>query len=106
MWVSQVWFVNSQHDRNPAGYVRCIPISRGGAPAAGPSSSRFCYAVIRNAGHESPAYQPRASFDLLSRFMEKRAWDASGDDAGLPTCGQCSGVGPFAGAALPECNIH
>ena len=91
-----VWFVDSKHDSNPAGYAKCVPNPGG-------KSARFCYSVIRNAGHESPAYQPRASYDMIMRFLQGRAWDKSGD-AAVPLCDECSGVGPFAGKALPGCH--
>jgi hypothetical protein len=93
-----VWFVDSKHDSNPAGYAKCVP-----NPSGKKKDARFCYSVIRNAGHESPAYQPRASYDMIMRFLQGRNWDKSGD-AAVPTCDECSGVGPFAGKALPSCN--
>jgi len=92
----KVWFVNSTIDKQPAGYAKCS--WRGGS-----DGHRFCYAVIRNAGHEAPGYQPRAAFDMINRFASRRQWDSSGDRA-VPECSECSGVGPFAGAALPQCH--
>ena len=91
-----VWFVDSKHDSNPAGYAKCVANPGG-------KNKRFCYSVIRNAGHESPAYQPRASFDMITRFLEGREFDSSGDGP-VPMCDECSGVGPFAGKALPSCH--
>ena len=48
-------------------------------------------------------YQPRASYDMVTRFLGGRTWDKTGDRP-IPTCDECSGVGPFAVAALPECH--
>ena len=90
----KVWFVDSVNDEQPAGYAKCIPNGDG---------YRFCYTVIRNAGHEAPGYQPRAGYDMIERFLSHRAWDTSGDRA-VPKCSQCAGVGPFAGQALPMCH--
>eukprot|EP00656_Telonema_subtile_P025294 TRINITY_DN2737_c0_g1_i3.p1 TRINITY_DN2737_c0_g1~~TRINITY_DN2737_c0_g1_i3.p1 ORF type:complete len:474 (+),score=94.15 TRINITY_DN2737_c0_g1_i3:99-1520(+) len=90
-----IWFVDSTTDMQPAGYAKCVPNG----------NNRFCYTVIRNAGHESPGYQPRASFDMINRFLDKREWDSSGDRT-TPSCSECSGAGPFAGAALPSCHTE
>jgi len=90
----KVWFVDSVNDEQPAGYAKCIPNGDG---------YRFCYTVIRNAGHEAPGYQPRAGYDMIERFLSHRAWDTSGDRS-VPKCSQCAGVGPFAGQALPMCH--
>eukprot|EP01061_Rhynchopus_euleeides_P014186 TRINITY_DN2463_c1_g2_i1.p1 TRINITY_DN2463_c1_g2~~TRINITY_DN2463_c1_g2_i1.p1 ORF type:complete len:544 (+),score=226.22 TRINITY_DN2463_c1_g2_i1:55-1632(+) len=94
-----IWKVDSKTDVNPAGYARCITRPGG--------ENKFCYVVIRNAGHESPAFQPRANYDNYLRFLERRSYDSTGDKASSipegPTCG-CSGVPPFAGPALPKCN--
>lgn len=90
-----VWFVDSKHDRNPAGYAKCV--------STGPAGRRFCYTVVRNAGHEMPGYQPRAAYDMLDRFLGKREWNTAGDRP-VPHCSECSGVGPFAGEALPSCH--
>ena len=89
-----VWFVDSKHDEDPAGYAKCVSTG---------TDRRFCYTVVRNAGHEMPGYQPRASYDMLDRFLEKREWSTIGDRP-VPTCSECSGVGPFAGEALPSCH--
>jgi hypothetical protein len=96
-----VWFVSSKNDRNPAGYAKCIEIPVVNASSAG--TKRFCYVVVRNAGHEMPGYQPRAAFDMVARFLENRSYTSSGEGL-VPTCDECSGVGPFAGAALPSCH--
>ena len=39
-----IWYVDAK-DSNPAGYAKCI--QHGG------KDSRFCYTVVRNAGHET-----------------------------------------------------
>ena len=93
--VKDVWFVDRDADRQPAGYAKCAPV-----PA---QSSRFCYVTVRNAGHETPAYSPRAAYDMIGRFLEKREWTDKGQ-LPVPKCSQCSGVGPFAGKSLPSCN--
>jgi hypothetical protein len=82
-------------DIDMAGYSRCI--TRPG------SSNRFCYGVVRNAGHMTPSFEPRASYDLVNRFIQGRSFDSSGDLPDLPQCAQCGGVAPFAGLALPAC---
>eukprot|EP01001_Neometanema_parovale_P008646 NODE_4912_length_1001_cov_131.351936_g4705_i0.p1 GENE.NODE_4912_length_1001_cov_131.351936_g4705_i0~~NODE_4912_length_1001_cov_131.351936_g4705_i0.p1 ORF type:complete len:333 (+),score=89.62 NODE_4912_length_1001_cov_131.351936_g4705_i0:52-999(+) len=89
--------INSQYqnDSNVAGYAKCFNVEGKG--------NRFCYTVVRNAGHESPAFQPRANYDMIMRFIQKRSFEASGEGA-VPKCGQCGGVPPFAGPALPECH--
>ena len=92
-----VWFVNTK-DEDPAGYAKCTPNTSPNATAG----ARFCYTVVRNAGHETPGYQPRSAYDMLMRFLEGRDWNVTGN-RGVPQCSQCSGVGPFAGAALPSC---
>ena len=89
-----IWKVDSDKDANVAGYGRCT------------ESPSFCYAVIKNAGHESPAFQPRTSYDLIMRFLEERTFDKAGDSpATLPKCANegCSGVGPFGGSTLRNC---
>ncbi len=56
------------------------------------------------------AHQPtnhsinQPSYDLFERFAKGRSYGPSGELPDLPTCAQCSGVAPFAGKALPECN--
>ena len=62
--------------------------------------------VVRNAGHMTPAFAPRASYDMLTRFLNAKAFDksAEGNNAlKIPQCAQCGGAGPFAGKALPAC---
>jgi len=82
-----VWSVTEEE--GVAGYARCTE---------GPSKNRFCYTVVRNGGHELPAFQPRNSLDMWSRFLDGRSFKASDNNATLlPDCVQCGGVGPFAG---------
>lgn len=83
----QIWFVDNATDRQPAGYAKCVPHKPG---------SRFCYTVVRNAGHEAPGFQPRPAFDMISRFIEGRGWGYDGQRE-VASCRVCSGVGPFAG---------
>lgn len=91
----KIWKV-AANDTDIAGYARCTDQNAKG--------KRFCYSVVRNAGHETPGYQPRTSYDLFERFREGRSFGPDGDSASVPTCAQCSGVPPFAGTALPACN--
>lgn len=74
------------------GYATCILYS--------PKNSRFCYPVIRNAGHMSPSFQPRANLDMTQRFMN--GVDFTGFGPALPDCYQCGGQPPFTGTA--DCN--
>jgi hypothetical protein len=68
---------------------------------------RFCYVVVRNAGHMTPAFQPRSALEMLGRFLEDLTFDGkSGETPNLPKCAQCGGSGPFAGAALPACHSN
>lgn len=78
-------------DSTPAGYVRCV--SRGGA--------RFCYIVVRNAGHETAPYAPRAAYDMNSRIIGNRSFEKGSVDT--PRCAACGGAPPLAGTALPAC---
>ena len=87
-----------QDPTNVGGFARCM---HGGGSAAG--KKRFCYTLIKNGGHEVPAFQPKTSYDAIWRFFEGRPYDASGRTPYLPTCDQCGGVPPFAGSALPVC---
>eukprot|EP01060_Flectonema_neradi_P027518 TRINITY_DN37122_c0_g1_i1.p1 TRINITY_DN37122_c0_g1~~TRINITY_DN37122_c0_g1_i1.p1 ORF type:complete len:541 (+),score=132.41 TRINITY_DN37122_c0_g1_i1:43-1623(+) len=90
-----VWRVNAT-DIEPTGYARCVTHPT--------HKNNFCYVSIRNAGHESPAFQPRANYDNFLRFLERRPYNSTGNRPVPegPTCG-CSGVPPFAGPALPKC---
>eukprot|EP00658_Telonema_sp_P-2_P047225 TRINITY_DN3580_c0_g2_i7.p1 TRINITY_DN3580_c0_g2~~TRINITY_DN3580_c0_g2_i7.p1 ORF type:complete len:291 (+),score=51.18 TRINITY_DN3580_c0_g2_i7:809-1681(+) len=92
----QIWRVDSAKDRAVAGYSKCVHHPSG--------SNRLCFAVVRNAGHEMPAYQPRAALDLYSRFVAGRAWNYTGDaPEQLPSCAPCGGVSPFAGPSAAGC---
>lgn len=99
-----IWKTTSKDD-NVAGYARCFSKeTQKQGEGLSPGSQRFCYTVVRNGGHELPAYQPRTSYDMFRRFVEGRSYSASGnDDSKVPKCAQCSGVAPFAGSSLPEC---
>jgi len=91
-----IWKVDSTKDVNVAGFAKCIAHPTG--------TSRFCFSLVKNAGHEMPSYQPRAALDLYQRFMAGRSWNSTGDrPEELPKCAQCGGVAPFAGPALPAC---
>lgn len=87
-----IWRVE-EADVEPAGYSRCI--ERG--------SARFCYVVVRNAGHEATSYAPRAAFDLNERFIGRKPFDDVTRSARLPSCAACGGSPPLAGSALPAC---
>lgn len=100
-----VWRVDSANDQQVAGAAKCISTAGvfGQLDGSG-SNKRFCYAVIHNAGHESPGYQPRSSYDLITRFLDGRSFDKTGDSPkDLPKCLACSGVGPFGGDTIPAC---
>jgi len=91
----QIWKVNKD-DRNIAGYVKAFKNPHG--------NNHFYYVVVRNAGHETPAYQPRSAYDMINRFRNRELyWTQSSHN--IPTCYQCSGTGPFAGQQLPECHF-
>lgn len=85
-----------QDPTNVGGFARCF--------TNGDSKKRFCYTLIKNGGHEVPAFQPKTSYDAIWRFFDGRPYDESGRTPYLPTCDQCGGVPPFAGSALPVCN--
>lgn len=89
-----IWKVDDKDD-DVAGYAKCFMNDK---------KTHFCYTVIRNAGHESPAYQPRANYDMFLRFVQHRSFSKDGDDSSqIPKCAPCGGVEPFAGDALPAC---
>jgi len=88
-----IWYV-SKSDEQPAGYARCTPAK----------PHRFCYVVVRNAGHMTPSFMPRASYDMAERFLGGHAFDDSWFDADTPSCAQCGGAAPLAGASLPACS--
>eukprot|EP00929_Paragymnodinium_shiwhaense_P000209 TRINITY_DN100455_c0_g1_i1.p1 TRINITY_DN100455_c0_g1~~TRINITY_DN100455_c0_g1_i1.p1 ORF type:complete len:532 (-),score=68.16 TRINITY_DN100455_c0_g1_i1:317-1912(-) len=89
----QIWSV-SPDDTNPAGYSRCL--ERGEA--------RFCYVIVRNAGHEVVPSQPRAMYDFQQRFIRRLPFDQTGHSASIPDCAQCGGMPPLAGSSLPACS--
>jgi len=89
-----IWKVDEKDD-TIAGYAKCF---------SDPRKTHFCYTIIRNAGHESPAFQPRSNYDMLLRFIQHRSFNHDGDDPSqIPKCAPCGGVPPFAGDSLPEC---
>ena len=104
-----VWRV-AETDENPAGYARCAEPRAG--DGGGPRS-RFCYIVVRNAGHEAVSYAPRAMYDLNERLIARLPFGrAEGNEARdaldrrhTPTCAPCGGAPPLAGDALPDC-VH
>ena len=75
------------------GYSQCFKTTRG---------ARFCYTTVRNAGHEQPAFQPRAGADMTYRFFNDIAFAAEKNPA-MPQGPQCSGTPPFAGSADCQC---
>jgi len=88
-----VWRVE-RADKEPAGYARCTSF-RG---------RRFCYTVVRNAGHTTPTFIPRAAYDMNERVLQGRPFNDSGCADSVPTCAACGGAPPFAGSALPACH--
>jgi vitellogenic carboxypeptidase-like protein len=91
----------SSQDEQTAGYAKCGQLSAGG------DDQRFCYVVVRNAGHMTPAFQPRAALEMLGRFLADLSFDGKSGQCPasyLPQCAQCGGSGPFAGASLPACH--
>merc|ERR1712142_416966 len=89
-----IWKVDEKDDVI-AGYAKCFQNTR---------NTHFCYTIIRNAGHESPAFQPRSNYDMFLRFIEHRPFSSDGNDPSkIPTCPPCGGEPPFAGDALPAC---
>lgn len=87
---------NAGDDAFASGYAKCAPNG---------DASRFCYVVVRNAGHMTPAFNPRASMDMLNRFIASASFEGNEEaSAGkLPACAPCGGAGPFAGASVPAC---
>jgi hypothetical protein len=98
-----IWWVG-EGDTQPAGYARCLdrPPSSGDV-----RPSRFCYVVVRNAGHEAASYSPRAAYDLSDRFIRRAPFGErrGADDPAMPQCAPCGGAPPLAGGALPACNL-
>ena len=88
----QVWRIAAT-DAAPAGYAKCL--ERPG--------HRFCYVVVRGAGHEAASYAPRAMYDLNERFLHRRAFAGDAPAGGTPQCAPCGGAPPFAGGAVAAC---
>eukprot|EP00933_Yihiella_yeosuensis_P049679 TRINITY_DN4686_c0_g1_i1.p1 TRINITY_DN4686_c0_g1~~TRINITY_DN4686_c0_g1_i1.p1 ORF type:complete len:590 (+),score=94.94 TRINITY_DN4686_c0_g1_i1:69-1772(+) len=88
-----IWRVE-QNDEDPAGYARCL----------NDDSKRFCYVIVRNAGHETTSYAPRASHDLNERFLHRLPFDSEKHEVCVPKCAECGGAPPLAGDALPSCS--
>ena len=63
----------------------------------------FFIVVFITVSFDRPGYQPRAAYDMIERFLQKQEFDITGQIE-VPDCSECSGVGPFAGAALPTCS--
>eukprot|EP00418_Pyrodinium_bahamense_P052252 CAMPEP_0179158472 /NCGR_PEP_ID=MMETSP0796-20121207/77329_1 /TAXON_ID=73915 /ORGANISM="Pyrodinium bahamense, Strain pbaha01" /LENGTH=253 /DNA_ID=CAMNT_0020860147 /DNA_START=29 /DNA_END=787 /DNA_ORIENTATION=+ len=75
----EIWRV-APMDVEPAGYARCLRLA----------ASRFCYVVVRNAGHETTSYAPRAAYDLNQRFIRRQPF--GGHALGVPDCAACGGA--------------
>ena len=60
----------------PAGYGRCMD----------DQNSRFCYTIIRNAGHETPMFMAASAYDMTSRFISGQPFDATWYNKALPKC--------------------
>merc|ERR1712224_1066438 len=89
-----IWRV-AKDDSEPAGYSRCATRANG--------AHRFCYTIVRNAGHMTPSFMPRSSYDMTQRVLGGHPFDASWFDSKSPQCAQCGGIGPLAGSSLPAC---
>lgn len=79
------------------GYATCFTYA--------PKSSRFCYTVVRNAGHMSPSFQSRACLDMTNRFMAGASF-ASPSGPAMPDGPACGGQPPFEGTADCACNLQ
>ena len=77
----QIWRVGGE----AAGFAKCIE-----------REATFCYVVVKNSGHEAPAYQPKATFDLNSRLIH-REFGRWGDGGRVfPQCNEEEGgAGPL-----------
>ena len=86
-----MWRVK-ETDLDVAGYAKCLI---GAAPFR-----RFCYVIVRNAGHMTPAFQPRASWDMINRFLASDDFVGDGPKPNPQEDGkdapQCGGYEPFA----------
>ena len=98
-----VWAVSEQDYKSslgPAGYARCLSLD---SRSEGGQARRFCYVIVRNAGHETASFQPRAAYDMNERILHRHPFNGSDVTPDLPTCAPCGGVGPFAGSAAAGC---
>ena len=81
--------------------ARAAPLPGGPLAAAGGGADNALVAnmsvVVRNGGHELPAFQPRVAYDMFRRFVAKAPFDKAGESDAVPNTPQCSGVPPFAG---------
>ena len=85
-------------DESVSGYSECTDSESG--------NTRFCYVVVRNAGHMTPAFKPRESLDMFNRFISGYSFDGSDNEELeriLPTCLPCGGAGPFGGSNVVGC---
>merc|ERR1712151_530723 len=78
-----IWRV-APDDSGPAGYARCMSMG----------DRRFCYTMVRNAGHMTPSYMPRSAFDMTERFLGGHPFDDSWFNSQTPTCPQSEGGSP------------
>jgi len=87
---------NAGDDKVSSGYAKC---------AANTDDTRFCYVVVRNAGHMTPAFNPRASMDMFNRFIAGESFEGNDEHVAkiLQNCAPCGGAGPFAGKNVPAC---
>lgn len=88
-----LWSV-AKKDVELSGYSKCYTSDK---------QKRFCYTIVRNAGHMTPSFMPRASYDMAERFIGGHPFDATWFDPKSPQCAQCGGTVPLAGKALPAC---
>eukprot|EP00929_Paragymnodinium_shiwhaense_P079768 TRINITY_DN41582_c0_g1_i1.p1 TRINITY_DN41582_c0_g1~~TRINITY_DN41582_c0_g1_i1.p1 ORF type:complete len:550 (-),score=93.46 TRINITY_DN41582_c0_g1_i1:385-2034(-) len=88
-----IWRV-AHDDVEPAGYSKCLELQ----------DRRFCYVIVRNAGHETAPYAPRAAHDLSERFMHRLPFGEHGSAPHVPQCHACGGAPPLAGPSLPACH--
>jgi len=78
-----IWRVDPG-DSEPAGYARCLPMDE----------RRFCYTMVRNAGHMTPSYMPRSSYDMTERFFGGHPFDNSWFNSQTPSCPESEGGYP------------
>ena len=68
-------------DESVSGYSECTDSESG--------NTRFCYVVVRNAGHMTPAFKPRESLDMFNRFISGHSFEGYDNEELeriLPTC--------------------